>query len=96
LIKYNTDESLVTETLVKGLVKYNTDESLVTETLVTGLIKYNTDKILVTEQVFNMSCGRVVYRVEKSKRLSSVLYFIKPVAKVSVTRLLSVLYLKSL
>jgi hypothetical protein len=36
LIKYNTDESLVTETLVTGLIKYNTDESLVTETLVTG------------------------------------------------------------
>jgi hypothetical protein len=32
LIKYNTDESLVTETLVTGLIKYNTDESLVSET----------------------------------------------------------------
>jgi hypothetical protein len=40
----NTDESLVTETLVTGLIKYNTDESLVTETLVTSLIKYNTDE----------------------------------------------------
>jgi hypothetical protein len=25
LIKYNTDESLVTETLVTGLITYNTD-----------------------------------------------------------------------
>jgi hypothetical protein len=33
LIKYNTDESLVTETLVAGFIKHNTDESLVTETL---------------------------------------------------------------
>ena len=41
LIKYNTDEILVTETLVAGLIKNNTDESLVTETLETGLIKYN-------------------------------------------------------
>jgi hypothetical protein len=32
LIKYNTDESLVTDTLVTGLIKYNTDESLVSET----------------------------------------------------------------
>ena len=32
LIKYNIDETLVTETLVTGLIKYNTDESLVTET----------------------------------------------------------------
>jgi hypothetical protein len=30
LIKYNADESLVTDTLVTGLIKYNTDESLVT------------------------------------------------------------------
>ena len=45
----NTDESLVTETLVTGLIKYNTDESLVTETLVAGLIKHNTDESLVTE-----------------------------------------------
>jgi hypothetical protein len=29
LIKYNTDENLVTETLVTGLIKYNTDEGLV-------------------------------------------------------------------
>ena len=29
LIKYNTDEGLVTETLVTGLIKYNNDESLV-------------------------------------------------------------------
>jgi hypothetical protein len=33
LIKYNNDETLVTETLVTGLIKYNNDESLVTETL---------------------------------------------------------------
>jgi hypothetical protein len=36
LIKYNTDESLVTKTLVTGLIKYNTDEGLVSENLVTG------------------------------------------------------------
>jgi hypothetical protein len=40
MIKYNTVDSIVTETLVTGLIKCNTDESLVTETLVTGLIKY--------------------------------------------------------
>ena len=26
MIKYNTDEGLVTETLVTGLIKYNTDD----------------------------------------------------------------------
>jgi hypothetical protein len=30
LMKYNNDESLVTETLVTGLITYNTDEGLVT------------------------------------------------------------------
>jgi hypothetical protein len=35
-MKYNTDESIVTETLVTALIKYNTDESFVTETFVTG------------------------------------------------------------
>jgi hypothetical protein len=29
LIKYNTDESFMTETLVTGLIKYNIDESFV-------------------------------------------------------------------
>jgi hypothetical protein len=47
-MKYNTDETLVAETLVTGFIKYNNDESIVTETLVTGLIKYNNDETLVT------------------------------------------------
>ena len=42
----NTDDSLVTETLVTGLLKYKADKSLVTEMLVAGLIKHNTDESL--------------------------------------------------
>jgi hypothetical protein len=35
-MKYNTDESIVTETFVTVLMKYNTDESIATETFATG------------------------------------------------------------